>query len=85
MPRGGSVPFIQYSMICIAKFNFALAVNIITSTRNFYVIKKQHCLGILGALGLSLSSFSASADFYAGALVSYSNRSEERRVGKECC
>lgn len=37
------------------------------------MIKKQHCLGILSALGLSLSSFSASADFYAGALVSYSN------------
>ncbi|EHR0571732.1 porin family protein [Vibrio parahaemolyticus] len=37
------------------------------------MIKKQHCLGILSALGLSLSSFSASADFYAGALLSYSN------------
>ncbi|EJF7264693.1 outer membrane beta-barrel protein [Vibrio parahaemolyticus] len=37
------------------------------------MIGKQHCLGILSALGLSLSSFSASADFYAGALVSYSN------------
>ncbi|MDW3124407.1 porin family protein, partial [Vibrio sp. 1974] len=35
------------------------------------MIKKQHCLGILSVLGLSLSSFSASADFYAGALVSY--------------
>ncbi|NNN41935.1 MULTISPECIES: outer membrane beta-barrel protein [Vibrio] len=46
---------------------------IITSTRDFYVIRKQHCLGILSVLGLSLSSFSASADFYAGALVSYSN------------
>lgn len=35
--------------------------------------KKRIWLGALSTLGLGMYSFSASADFYAGALVSYSN------------
>ncbi|NOJ20493.1 porin family protein [Vibrio jasicida] len=41
--------------------------------RNTYVINKRPWLGALSAISLGLCSFSASADFYAGALVSYSN------------
>jgi hypothetical protein len=37
------------------------------------VINKRPWLGLLSAVGLGVCSFSASADFYAGALVSYSN------------
>lgn len=37
------------------------------------MINKRPWLGVLGAISLGLCSFSASADFYAGALVSYSN------------
>ena len=37
------------------------------------MIKKLPCLGMVSAISLGLCSFSASADFYAGALVSYSN------------
>ncbi len=40
---------------------------------NNYVINKRPWLGALGAISLGLCSFSASADFYAGALLSYSN------------
>ncbi|MGR5134789.1 porin family protein [Vibrio alfacsensis] len=37
------------------------------------MINKRPWLGALSAVSLGLCSFSASADFYAGALVSYSN------------
>lgn len=37
------------------------------------MIKKRPWLGVLGAVSFGLCSFSASADFYAGALVNYSN------------
>ncbi len=37
------------------------------------MINKRPWLGALSAISLGLYSFSASADFYAGALVSYSN------------
>lgn len=37
------------------------------------MINKRPWLGALSAISLGLCSFSASADFYAGALVSYSN------------
>jgi len=37
------------------------------------VINKRPWLGALSAISLSLCSFAASADFYAGALVSYAN------------
>ncbi|MGR5540581.1 porin family protein [Vibrio campbellii] len=37
------------------------------------MINKRPWLGVLSAASLGLCSFSASADFYAGALVSYSN------------
>lgn len=37
------------------------------------MIKKRPWLGALSAISLGLCSFSASADFYAGALLSYSN------------
>ncbi|MGR5461280.1 porin family protein [Vibrio alfacsensis] len=37
------------------------------------MINKRPWLGVLCAASLGLCSFSASADFYAGALVSYSN------------
>lgn len=40
---------------------------------NDYVIIKRPWLGALSAISLGLCSFSASADFYAGALSSYSN------------
>lgn len=40
---------------------------------NNYVINKRPWLGALSAISLGLCSFSASADFYAGALLSYSN------------
>ncbi len=40
---------------------------------NNYVINRRPWLGALSAISLGLCSFSASADFYAGALLSYSN------------
>lgn len=36
-------------------------------------MNKRPLLGALSAISLGLCSFTASADFYAGALVSYSN------------
>ncbi len=36
-------------------------------------MNKRPWLGALSAISLGLCSFTASADFYAGALVSYSN------------
>ena len=40
---------------------------------NHYVIYKRPWLGALSAISLGLCSFSVSAKFYAGALLSYSN------------
>ncbi|WP_418381144.1 porin family protein [Vibrio scophthalmi] len=40
---------------------------------NLYVKNKQHCLSVLGALSIGLCALPASANFYAGALASYSN------------
>ncbi len=48
-----------------------MAVNLYP--RDTYVINKRPWLGMLSATALGLCSFSASAEFYAGALVSYSN------------
>ena len=45
----------------------------LTTLKGHYMIKKRPWLGVLSAISLGLCSFSASADFYAGALVSYAN------------
>lgn len=69
MPQGGSVERERYLTGLTARIYAAVGRYL----GNNYVINKRPWLGALSAISLGLCSFSASANFYAGALLSYSN------------
>ncbi len=76
MPQGGSVEYLTgltarfIPIVCYAWYSYAMMGRYLGKN---YVINKRPWLGALSAISLGLYSFSASADFYAGALLSYSN------------
>lgn len=69
MPQGGSVERER----CLTGLTARICTAVGRYLGNNYVINKRPWLGALSAISLGLCSFSASANFYAGALLSYSN------------
>ncbi len=70
MPQGGSVGRARY-LTNLTDRNLCAVLG--RHLGNNYVINRRPWLVALSTISLGLCSFSASADFYAGALLSYSN------------